>query len=390
MAQEHQEYIQQKVNPILENLVTQLLLERPEQLAPFMIKWLSQNSKTPAAAALTEGVNVLSELKVEMEKLQAEVQGLEQQVACKEEKEETDDEEEEIAPPASYFTTGPRASVSAEAYGQWNPERVFVPPVFAKTEEQKTRLANILKECFLFASIDSHDMAILIDAMQEKVVEQGTRLINQGDDGDCLYVIEEGQMNCFIQSSEGERKVKECVAGDLFGELALLYNCPRAASVEAAQRCVLWELDRESFNQIVKKAAISHREQLEEFLEKVPLLQSMETYERSSLCDALHAVSFNKGEVIVQQGEIGDTFYILEEGTAVVTKVYVAGTPAKEVLRLQHGAYFGELALLNNEPRAASVHAATDCQCYTLSRRTFNRLLGPLQEILQRNAREYH
>mmetsp|Transcript_47513 Transcript_47513/g.99022 ORF Transcript_47513/g.99022 Transcript_47513/m.99022 type:complete len:162 (+) Transcript_47513:46-531(+) len=80
MAQESQEYIQQKVNPILENLVTQLLLERPEQLAPFMIKWLSQNSKTPAAAALTEGVNVLSELKLEMEKLQEEVRELEAQV----------------------------------------------------------------------------------------------------------------------------------------------------------------------------------------------------------------------------------------------------------------------------------------------------------------------
>ncbi|CAE7240677.1 nsa2 [Symbiodinium necroappetens] len=80
MAQEPQEYIQQKVNPILENLVTQLLLERPEQLAPFMIKWLSQNSKTPAAAALTEGVNVLSELKLEMEKLQEEVRELEAQV----------------------------------------------------------------------------------------------------------------------------------------------------------------------------------------------------------------------------------------------------------------------------------------------------------------------
>ncbi|CAL1148235.1 unnamed protein product [Cladocopium goreaui] len=398
MAQEHQEYIQQKVNPVLENLVTQLLLERPEQLAPFMIKWLSQNSKTPAAAAFTEGVNVLSELKVEMEKLQEEVKDLEKQVQTKygngiQNLEETEEEEEvdELEPPPAYLKKGPRNSVSAEAYGQFNPEKVFVPPVYPKSEEQKERLSSILKDSFLFAAMDSNEVAILIDAMQEKIVENGTRLINQGDDGDCLYVVDQGQMNCFIRQSDGcERKVKECTAGDAFGELALLYNCPRAASVEAAERSVLWALDRESFNNIVKKAAVAHREQLEEFLQRVPLLQTMEVYERSSLCDALQPVTFREGEVIVHQGEIGETFYLLEEGTAVVSKVYVPGTPAKEVMRLGHGDYFGELALLNNDLRAASITCASaTCRCLALSRRTFDRLLGPLEDILRRNATRY-
>lgn len=343
MAQEHQEYIQQKVNPILENLVTQLLLERPEQLAPFMIKWLSQNSKTPAAAALTEGVNVLSELKVEMDKLQEEVKDLEKQVQAKrggvfknldaETEEEEDEEVDDVIPPPSYLKKGPRSSVSAEAYGELK-AKVFVPPVYPKSEEQKERLSVILKDSFLFAALDGHELKVLIDAMQEKIVEKGTRLINQGDDGDCLYVVEHGQMNCFIRQPDGgERKVKECTAGDAFGELALLYNCPRAASVEAGERSVLWMLDRESFNNIVKKAAAAHREQLEEFLQKVPLLQTMEVHERSAVCDALRPVTFCEGEVIVHQGEIGETFYLVEEGTAVVSKVYVPGTPAKEVLR---------------------------------------------------------
>eukprot|EP00435_Cladocopium_sp_Y103_P075052 s180_g53.t1 len=429
--EEHQEYIQQKVNPVLENLVTQLLLERPElwtwgkgwcfkghihlffgskslfwpdllifaeeQLAPFMIKWLSQNSKTPAAAAFTEGV--------EMEKLQEEVKDLEKQVQTKygngiqtpdctllqaaascldsrmletalvyhtfvltsnaarnlEETEEEEEEVDEIEPPPAYLKKGPRNSVSAEAYGQFNPEKVFVPPVYPKSEEQKERLSSILKDSFLFAAMDSNEVAILIDAMQD-----------------------------------ADGKHFECTAGDAFGELALLYNCPRAASVEAAERSVLWALDRESFNNIVKKAAVAHREQLEEFLQRVPLLQTMEVYERSSLCDALQPVTFREGEVIVHQGEIGETFYLLEEllialfgnsstasqeGTAVVSKVYVPGTPPKEVMRLGHGDYFGELALLNNDLRAASVTCASaTCRCLALSRRTFDRLLGPLEE----------
>ncbi|CAE7213983.1 PKAR [Symbiodinium natans] len=403
MAQEPQEYIQQKVNPILENLVTQLLLERPEQLAPFMIKWLSQNSKTPAAAALTEGVNVLSELKLEMEKLQEEVRELEVQVEAKrgdksgqlmvdalQSVEESEDDEEDVMPPPALATRGHRASVSAEVYGQWNPEKDFEAPVYEKSDDQKDRLAKVLKESFLFSGLEPQDFKIVIDAMQEKVVEKDTRLINQGEDGDCLYVVEDGQMNCYIRRPDGsEEMVKECTAGDAFGELALLYNCPRAASVQAVQRSVLWELDRESFNNIVKKAAIARREQLEEFLQKVPVLKGMDAYERTSLCDVLQPVTFAEGGIIVQQGDIGDVFYILQEGFATVSKVYVPGTPTKEVLKLGPGDYFGELALLKGEPRAASVVALTECKCYTLSRRTFNRLLGPLEEILRRNATKY-
>mmetsp|Transcript_81236 Transcript_81236/g.252131 ORF Transcript_81236/g.252131 Transcript_81236/m.252131 type:complete len:405 (+) Transcript_81236:53-1267(+) len=403
MAQEHQEYITQKVNPILENLVTQLLLERPEHLAPFMIKWLSEHAKTPAAAALTEGVNELGELKAELEKLQAEVKQLAAEVGedgeptrkADEEEEESEEEDEDgedlpPAPPASYMTRGPRASVSAEAYGQWNQVKAFVPPVHAKTDEQKRRIRGVLRESFLFASLDPKEMDVVIDAMQEKVVEAGTKLIEQGDDGDVLYVVEEGQMDCFKKQADGEDKlVKECKAGDAFGELALLYNCPRAASVKAHDRCVLWQLDRESFNHIVRSSASKRREQHEDFLKSVPVLHTLEAYELSSMCDALQTVNFKKGETIVQQGDPGDTFFILEEGECRVNKVYAPKTPAQEVMQYKSGDYFGELALLMDEPRAASVVASADCRLLTLSRRTFKMLLGPLEDILKRNASQY-
>lgn len=417
--QEHHEYIQQKVNPILENLVTQLLLERPEQLAPFMIKWLSQNSKAPASTVSNEGVSVLNELKGELDCLQEEVKDLEQQVAMKtgdtegvqlqlglntsdakkakaeddesEEEDEGEDDAEDVSPPpAAYLKRGPRASVSAEAYGNWNKPQDFSAPVYPKSDEQKRRLASVLKESFLFASLKPSDMDLVIGAMQERVVDKDTRLIEQGGDGDCLYVVEDGQMNCYIkQPDDTDKMVKECVAGDVFGELALLYNCPRKASVVAANRCVVWELDRESFTHIVKSATIKRREQFEAFLKLVPLLQSLQDYQRNSICDALQPVIFQKGEVIIKQGDPGDIFYILEEGSAAVTKVYVLGTPPQEVLKYGPGDYFGELALLNNEPRAATVTATEECRCYGLSRKTFTSLLGPLEEILQRNAKQY-
>merc|ERR1719229_1949363 len=118
-----------------------------------------------------------------------------------------------MPPPPTAYLNKARTSVSAEAYGKWNERKVFTPPVYPKTEAQKERIQKVLQESFLFSSLEAKDLQTLIDAMQELNVEPGKRLIEQGDDGDCLYVIEEGQMNCFKKQQDGEEKlVKECKA----------------------------------------------------------------------------------------------------------------------------------------------------------------------------------
>lgn len=406
MAQEHQEYIQQKVNPILENLVTQLLLERPDHLAPFMIKWLTENTKTPAAAALTEGVPLyeLTTLKAELEQLQEEVKKLEADAGeiggsntgkdnskKDDESEEEDDEDdvEDLPPPPSTYLKKERTSVSAEAYGAFNVKKAFSPPVHAKTDEQKSRIKDVLVKSFMFNTLEKSDMEIVIGAMVEKICEKGARVIEQGDDGDCLFVVESGSVDCYKKADGEDKLVKSCQAGDAFGELALLYNCPRAASVVAADKVVLWQLDRETFNHIVRDAAQKRRERYEDFLKNVPILETMEAYERMQMCDALQNETIPAGSKIVQQGDAGDKFYILEEGEAVATKVYTPGSPPQEVLKYGAGDYFGELALLNNETRAATVIAKTECRVLTLTGSVFKYLLGPLEEILKRKSAEY-
>ena len=89
--------------------------------------------------------------------------------------------------------------------------------------------------------------------------------------------------------------------GESFGELALLYNAPRAASIQAKTDSILFALDREAFNNIVKDAAMKKREKYLEVLGKVQILETIDSYERSKIADALRPVKYKKGEYVIRQ-----------------------------------------------------------------------------------------
>ena len=119
----------------------------------------------------------------------------------------------------------------------------------------------------------------------------------------------------------------------------------------------------------------------------VEILQTIDSYELSQICDALKVEKVKQGTRIITQNEEGNKFYILEDGEAFASKVI----EGKEeiVLEYKKGMYFGELALLKNEARAANVDAKTDCVLLTLDRMAFKRLLGPLETLLKRNSEAY-
>jgi len=113
--------------------------------------------------------------------------------------------------------------------------------------------------------------------------------------------------------------------GDAFGELALLYNAPRAATIIAKSDVTLWQLDRATFNHIVKDASQNKRAKYEDFLQSVPILQSMDHYERSKIADTIKEQVFAPGETVIAEGEEGDTFYLVMTGEANATKTLQAG-----------------------------------------------------------------
>jgi cAMP-dependent protein kinase regulator len=154
----------------------------------------------------------------------------------------------------------------------------------------------------MFNGLDDNDMNVVIDAMDEKIVKIGLKIITEGESGNELYVVEEGELDCFkkFPDSEQPKYLKTYSPGEAFGELALLYNAPRAATITAKTDCQLWVLDRNTFNFIVKEAAQRKRDKYENFLKTVPLLSSMDHYERSKLADAIKEEKFEAEDLIIR------------------------------------------------------------------------------------------
>ena len=223
--------------------------------------------------------------------------------------------------------TGPvkvkRSSVCAEVYGNFNKKEHFIPKVVDKTSEQYDRIKQRCIQSFLFSSLDDKELRTVIDAMEEKDFNKDDKVIEQGDNGDVLYLIESGKLDCYKLLKTTDEKptfLKEYVPGEAFGELALLYNAPRAATIIAKENCLLWALDRATFNHIVKDASMKKRERYEKFLRSVEILKSIDSYEITQISDALKVKKYNKGEYIIKMNDVGDEFFILEEGEAFASK----------------------------------------------------------------------
>lgn len=142
--------------------------------------------------------------------------------------------------------------MSAEVYGIYNPKEAFVPRVVEKDEQQKEMLRNLLVKIFMFQHLEKEDLEVVIDAMEERKFGSGDSVIKQGDDGDELYVNYQGTLDCskVFSGNTESTFLKKYVPGEVFGELCLLYNTPRAASIVATSDCVLYSLDRKTFNHI--------------------------------------------------------------------------------------------------------------------------------------------
>lgn len=284
-----------------------------------------------------------------------------------------------------------RTSVSAESMNpaESNAEN-WTPPIHPKSDEQKSRLRQAVSPNFLFAHLHDDQTLQVLNALQEKPIPaKGIKVINQGEAGDYFYVVEKGSFDVHVNPTgqlqpgmDGMgKKVASIGSGGSFGELALMYNSPRAATVISTEPSTLWALERVTFRRILMDSAFQRRQMYESFLSEVKLLESLTDYERSKIADALHTEKYPPQHTIIKEGDVGESFFLIESGEAEVFKDGQQGP----VNHLKKGDYFGELALLNNKPRAASVISKTEIKLAMLGKEGFQRLLGPVESLMRRN-----
>ena len=191
--------LKEKIRPIMEQLVYQLVLERPDSPVNYMIDYLQK-----LGGYTSNGITI--DEKKELERLRCDIKKYrDMEDEHKEENlEELTDEEDDIDDSIEKKVISSQArisrqreAVSSEVYGQFNKKEDFVPKYIAKNDDQLQRIKARVLQSFLFAALDSKDLNIVIGTMEEKHYKPGDHVITQGDSGDCLYIVESGELNCY-------------------------------------------------------------------------------------------------------------------------------------------------------------------------------------------------
>eukprot|EP00753_Platysulcus_tardus_P015009 PLAT4708.1.p2 GENE.PLAT4708.1~~PLAT4708.1.p2 ORF type:complete len:705 (-),score=394.97 PLAT4708.1:123-2237(-) len=274
-----------------------------------------------------------------------------------------------------------RFNINAESY-EAAAEEPYEKKVVPKTDDARERIRERMVKNFMFANLDPAEYEELIDAMDMERFSKGETVIEQGTEGDKFYVVERGQFDVFVDGA----LVGHIGEDGNFGELALLYGCPRNATITAVEDAELWALDRVTFRHILVNNTVKEIAENKRFLKKVGLLNGLDDTQITKLAEALQRQSFEPGTTIIKQGEPGNIFYIVKEGQVRVTRREEG--KLEELMKLSEGDYFGERALLTAEPRAANVVTIGTVTCMALDRDSFNELLGPL-EVLMKEVHEH-
>ncbi|KAH8048666.1 cGMP-dependent protein kinase [Aureococcus anophagefferens] len=236
----------------------------------------------------------------------------------------------------------------------------------------------------------------LLDSFEAVKYGKGTTIIKQGDRGDDFFVMEMGTVEFYI---EGNKKaVGACGSGKGFGELALMYNTPRAATVLAKTDIIAWKIDRERFRLVLANHAKARSEQYKALLMEIELnkKKAPETADGKSaflrecitddqltkLADCMDEEDVDDGVDIIKEGEDGHTFYIIANG-----EVEVSTAKAGKVASLKKGDYFGDRALVSDEKRAATCTAkGSATKVLAVDREDFVALLGSIEELIKNGS----
>ncbi|KAL1513191.1 hypothetical protein ABEB36_002633 [Hypothenemus hampei] len=245
-------------------------------------------------------------------------------------------------------------------------------PVFTKTPTEEENIKKAIeKNDFLMKILSGKRFQDIINAMQLKTIPAKKTLIKQGDKGSQMFISKEGKYKILIKGKE----VAEFSDTRVFGELAILYNARRLATIKAVTPGKVWVLDRITYLKIVIGSNLKEQDENLRFLQNVDALKNVSKDVLRQVVNLLKPEFFPAGKEIIRQGDKGDKFYLIRAGTVSVSKVGegILGTLVKEEC-------FGEMALQKEDTRQATVTAnAPGVECLTLARKDFIAHFGDIE-----------
>ncbi|XP_010167670.1 cGMP-dependent protein kinase 2 isoform X2 [Antrostomus carolinensis] len=247
-----------------------------------------------------------------------------------------------------------------------------------KDSSEKKLITDALNKNQFLKRLEPHQIRDMVECMYVRTFQQGSYIIRQGEPGNHIFVLKEGSLEVFQQN----KLLSSIPAWTAFGELAILYNCTRTASVKAITNVKTWALDREVFQNIMRVTAQKRQEQYRNFLRSVSLLKNLPEDKLTKIMDCLEVEYYDKGDYIIREGEEGNTFFIIAKGKVIVTQSTADHSQPQVIKNLHKGDYFGEKALISDDVRSANVIADEyNVECLVIDRETFNQTVGTYEEL---------
>src|SRR3989338_2265858 len=241
----------------------------------------------------------------------------------------------------------------------------------------------------LFSDLTKDELIALISKVKHHAISPGTLIFQEGANGDSIYIINSGTVEIVGKDKTGNDIVLASLKeGDFFGEFGFFSNSRREASVRASSTVNLLEIIKGDVNDIVERHKRVAEVLFDFYKERVvdrlmalsPVFKPLTPADRKEILARLTHEKFEQGKNIINEGEIGDTMFLIKEGKV---KVWVKN-PEKgtvNMAELEEGDFFGEIALATSHPRIANVTAVADTELVLFSRPMIKDILGKYPEI---------
>jgi CRP-like cAMP-binding protein len=237
--------------------------------------------------------------------------------------------------------------------------------------ELKGGVEDVLRQVTFFSDWDAQEISELASVIESVPVERGHWVFKENDPGDAFYLVQEGELEV-LKTLPG-RKRRTTIGwmgpGDCFGEIALLENTPRTASVKARRRTMLLKLGRNEFEGLVlhRVGASKLREVLQHmrYLGRLTFMAGWPASDLFEFARRCRTAQFNKGAFVLRRGEPNQYFYLIFDGW------FEAREETRVLRRMGPGDYFGEISLLENWNATADVVALEEGRCVTMGRMDF-------------------